>query len=293
MPFRPTGEISYFKDVSLSFETVVGSALCVHSYMIPLSSRTHVRDLAVKLSNPSVHCKYLRHFAIGSNKTLFVSRDDVLNNIKKKLLYGAIALIVVVGVLPLFHPRSLLLSVLTVRKPMAQAGAIVLLAGSYRERVPAVAMLYHNGYAPLIVLPNDGIFSSWSKIYHRNLYNVEWAEEGLVSLGVPRERIVKLPYYGSSTMFDAIGVKRFLLSGGSGIKDIIIVTNDYHTRRAFWTFRHALKDANRQIDVYPIQSTVPPGMKGLVVECVKLVGYYLRYGMLGFVPDAKEIELKG
>ena len=208
-----------------------------------------------------------------------------------KILFFAIALVlVVVCSTCIFLPRSLFLSFLTVRKPMAQSEAIVLLAGSFRARAPAVAMLYHDGYAPLVVLSNDGIFSSWSKKYHRNLYNVEWAEEELISLGVPREKIIKLPYYGSSTMFDAVGVKRFLLK--SGIKNIIIVTNDYHTRRAYWTLRHILKTENIAIDVYSVQS-IRPGSKGLFVECVKLVYYYLRYGALNIVPEAKEIELRG
>ena len=209
---------------------------------------------------------------------------------KKKLLLGAIVLILVGYASSLFLPRSLLISVLSVRKPIAQAEAIVLLAGSFRERAPAVAMLFHDGYAPLVVLSNDGVFSSWSKIYHRNLYNIEWAEEELVGLGVPREKIVRLPYYGSSTMFDAIGVKHYLLQ--SGLKDIIIVTDDYHTLRAFWTFKHILKAENIHIDVYPIQSA-QPGTKGLIVEGVKLVCYYLGYGVLGIVPDANEIALKG
>lgn len=206
------------------------------------------------------------------------------------MLFGAICLVLVLCASYLLFPRTLLLSALTVQKPMAQSGAIVLMAGTYRERAPAVAMLYHYGYAPLVVLTNDGVFSRWSKKDQRNLYNVEWAEEELVTLGIPREKIVKLPYYGSSTIFDAIAVKHFLQK--SGLKDIIIVTSDYHSRRAFWAFSHLLDVSNTEIYVYPIKS-MGIGVKTLVSEYLKLVIYKLRYGLLGLVPDANEIELKG
>ena len=109
---------------------------------------------------------------------------------------------------------------LTVHSSLHSSDAIVLLGGSFKERAPAAAMLYKDGYAPLVLLNNDGLFSGWSTKYNRNLYQIEWAEEELVKLGVPREKIVKLPYYGSSTMFDALGVKRYLLK--NGLKKIII-----------------------------------------------------------------------
>src|SRR5689334_17238322 len=66
-----------------------------------------------------------------------------------------------------------------------RADAIVVLAGSHQERVPAAAMLFRGGYAPLIILTNDGVRGGWSRKYQRNLYQVERAEEMLVDSGVP------------------------------------------------------------------------------------------------------------
>jgi len=185
----------------------------------------------------------------------------------------AIAVLLMVGLMvsAMFLLQSWLLAGLTVHKPLAQSDAIVLLAGNHKERAPAAAMLYRDSYAPLVILTNDGTFSSWSTKYNRNLYQVEWAEEELITLGVPRDRIAKLPFYGSSTMFDALAVKRYLFK--SGLKKIIVVTSDYHTRRALWTFRHALKEYTTEITIFPAKS-FGVATRSLVVEYVKF-GYYL------------------
>lgn len=190
----------------------------------------------------------------------------------------------------MFIPRSWLLAGLTVHNPLAQSDAIVLVGGGFKERAPAAAMLYCDGYAPLVILANDGIFSSWSTKYNRNLYQVEWAEEDLVKLGVPRDHIVKLPFYGSATMFDALAVKRYLFK--SGLKKIIVVTSDYHTRRTLWTFRHALKEYTDEITVYPALS-FGVGVRSLALEYTKLGYYVVRYGLFGLVPEANEVSLKG
>jgi len=202
---------------------------------------------------------------------------------------SAFLVIVAFCVCALSIPRSWLLSGLTVNKPLAQSDAIVLVGGGFKERAPAAAMLYRDGYAPLVILANDGVFSGWSTKYNRNLYQVEWAEEVLVTLGVPREHIVKLPYYGSATMFDALAVKLYLFR--SGLKKIIIVTSDYHSRRAFWTFKHVLKEYTADITIYPALS-FGIGAQSLAMEYVKLGYYLLRFGVLGIVPQANEVSLK-
>jgi uncharacterized SAM-binding protein YcdF (DUF218 family) len=169
------------------------------------------------------------------------------------------------------------------------ADAIIVLAGSSNERLPAADQHFRERYTPLIILTNDGVLSGWSTKYNRNLYQIEWAEETLVGLGVPREKIVKLPFYGSSTVFDVLAVKKYLLK--NSLKKIIVVTSDYHTRRALWTFRQVLKDSPSDISMFPVKS-ISVGMKDIALEYVKFVYYLLRYGLLDLVPDTKEIVLK-
>lgn len=189
----------------------------------------------------------------------------------------------------LFLPRSWLLAGLTLHDTPVRADAIVLLAGDHKERAPTAAMLCRDGYAPLVILTNDGLLSGWSTKYYRNLYQIEWAEEELVKLGVPRKKILKLPFYGSSTMYDALAVKRFLFK--SGARKIIVVTSDYHTRRSLWTFRHALKEYTTDIAIFPAYS-FGVGFRGLALEYGKFGYYLLRYGLLGLVPEANEVPGK-
>lgn len=206
---------------------------------------------------------------------------------KSKWGLTILLLLAVVGVQLL--PRSWLLAGLTLHDSPARSDAIVLLAGDHKGRAPAAAMLYRAGYAPLVILTNDGLISGWSKEYNRNLYQVEWAEEDLVRQGVPREKILKLPFYGSSTMFDALAVKLYLFK--SGVKKIIVVTSDYHTRRSLWTFKHALKEYTTDITIFPALS-LGVGARSLALEYGKFGYYLLRYGLLGLVPEANEVPAK-
>jgi len=204
---------------------------------------------------------------------------------KSNWALAIIPLLAVVGVLSL--PRSWLLAGLTRHDAPARADAIVLLAGNHKERAPAAAMLYRDGYAPLVILTNDGVSSGWSTKYNRNLYQIEWAEEELVALGVPREKILKLPFYGSSTLFDAVAVKRSLFR--SGMKTIILVTSDYHTQRSLWTFKHVLKQYGADIGIFPARS-FGVGTRGLALEYGKFGYYLLRFGLLGLLPEANELS---
>jgi len=189
----------------------------------------------------------------------------------------------------LLIPREWFLSGLTVHKQLQQSEAIVLVGGAFTERAPAAAMLYREGYAPLVILANDGVFSGWSTKYHRNLYQVEWAAEYLIGQGVPRDRIVMLPFYGSATVFDALAVKRYLLT--NKLKKIIVVTSDYHTRRAFWVFKNVVRDYTGDISIFPARS-FSIETRSLAMEYVKLGYYFLRYGILGLLPQMNEIPLK-
>lgn len=171
--------------------------------------------------------------------------------------------------------------------PRDKADAIVLLAGSYKERAPAAAQLYRAGYAPAVLLTNDGILSSWSSKYGRNLYQIDLAEKYLVTLGVPRERIVKLPFHGSSTMHDALAVRQYALA--HGLTKMIIVTSDYHIRRAIWTFRKVFAGHQAEFEGYAAVS-VGTGVKVFIVESAKMTYYLVVYGLLGLFPHESGLK---
>ncbi len=167
----------------------------------------------------------------------------------------------------------------------ARADAIVVLAGSYRERIPAAAALYTKGAAPLIILTNDGVRGGWSRKHQRNLYQVERAEELLVDAGVPRERIVKLPFHGSGTVYDALAVRRYART--HSMTKLLLVTSDFHVKRTLWTFRCVLRDRPLEISVNGVVSK-GSGVFQDALEWMKMLYYRLRFGLLGLLPGVGE-----
>lgn len=166
---------------------------------------------------------------------------------------------------------------LVVSIPLPSTKTIVLLAGSYEERVPVVAALYHKGLAARIVVTDDNVRRGWSRKHQRNLYNRERTYESLVKLGVPAQSIVILPFRESGTVFDALAVREYLSKERLG--QIMLVTSDYHTRRTLWIFRLVLRDIPVSIGITPAPSPFLslPSLK----EPFKLLYYWLRYGVMG------------
>jgi uncharacterized SAM-binding protein YcdF (DUF218 family) len=166
--------------------------------------------------------------------------------------------------------------ILVINLSLRKADAIVLLAGAYKERTPVVARLYHEGNASRIILTDDGVLSSWSESYQKNLCHVDWAEELLVSLGVPRHAIIKLPYRGSGTVYEALTTRTAVLQ--YGFKSLILATDDYHTRRALLTFSLVFRDQSVKLGTFPVASGAPRHMRSAhVQELVKLAYYLSRF----------------
>ena len=165
--------------------------------------------------------------------------------------------------------------------PLQTSDAIVLLAGNRLERVPAAARLFHEGYAKKIILTNDGVGGGWSKQHGRNLTVIEWTEEQLVSLGIPRPTIAKLPFYKSGTIYDALAVMRY--SKSNRLKKLIIVTSDYHAQRTLLCFRSLSEEGQTDFRVFPVKST-DNTITNTVFETIKLVYYLFRFDLLQIKP---------
>jgi uncharacterized SAM-binding protein YcdF (DUF218 family) len=164
---------------------------------------------------------------------------------------------------------------------ICKSDAIVILAGNYQERVPVAVQLYRDGYAPKIILTNDGDGAGWSTKYNRTYTMIEWAEEKLLTLGVSRSNIIKLPFYKSGTVFDAISVKEYIVP--RKISSLIVVTSDYHSRRSLLIFRKVLGSNVKNIHIYSAKS-IDNNTFYRYTEYFKLVYYIIRYNVLGLLP---------
>jgi hypothetical protein len=134
-------------------------------------------------------------------------------------------------------------------------------------------------------LTNDGLRGGWSNTEQRNPFFYERAREELVRAGVPVESIEVWPEIVSSTFEEAAEARR--VADKRGRSSLLVVTSPFHTRRALWTLRRALRGSKTAvgIDAPPEQSGAcatwwlgASGWRTVGGEYAKLVYYRLRYG---------------
>lgn len=119
---------------------------------------------------------------------------------------------------------------LVVNNPQ-RADAIVVLAGETFRRPNRGLELLAQNYAPRMLLDVPAV----EMIYGRNA--VELAQTYIQQL--PQgQRVAVCPIYGLSTKAEAKDVMKCLQSLGA--HSVLVVTSDYHTRRALSTFQHEL-----------------------------------------------------
>ncbi len=159
---------------------------------------------------------------------------------------------------------------LIVRDRLDRADVIIVLAGGRGdERVRQAAELYHQGYAPLVLLSGGEEMAGISvpDILRRQA----------LALGIPPEALLSEPD-STSTAEQA----RFLrpLLEPRGIRRAIIVTSSYHSRRTRYLFRKGFQGSGIDLRIYPVQRDVfnPDGWwtreqdtESLVLEYIKLM----------------------
>jgi len=201
----------------------------------------------------------------------------------------ALALVVVWPLIAWVAARAL---VVTDELPQG-ADCIVVLSGAseYVERTRHAAELFHRGVAPKIVLTNDDLRGGWNSEQQRNPYFFERAADELRRAGVPADKIEALPEPVASTYDEAVRLRAY--ASERGIKAVVVVTSAYHSRRARWTMRRALKEGGVRVGVVPVMPgggggvRTPPastwwlsarGWRSVVPEYPKIIYYWLRYG---------------
>jgi uncharacterized SAM-binding protein YcdF (DUF218 family) len=115
-----------------------------------------------------------------------------------------------------------------VEDTLDKADALIVLSDDnfYADRATRAAELFREGKAPLIVAsgrrlrPNAGI--------------AELMEHDLVERGVPRDKILRFTHDANSTLEEAEAVVK--LAKTRKWHKIIVVTSNYHTRRARYIF---------------------------------------------------------
>lgn len=116
-----------------------------------------------------------------------------------------------------------------VEDPIQHASVIIVLSDDnfYADRATRAAELFREGNAPLVVAsgrrlrPNAGIS--------------ELMEHDLIERGVPKDRILRFPHDADGTRQEAEALSQF--AADRKWTSVIVVTSNYHTRRARYIFR--------------------------------------------------------
>ncbi len=145
----------------------------------------------------------------------------------RKLRLTAIALLLVAVLL--FSTSGAFL----VKNDPQHADLIVVLAGETDRRPARGLELLQQGYAPKLMLD----VPAEEKIFDQQTLDIA---QKFVNRLPQHDRISICPIVGLSTKTEAQDVKHCLVQ--TPANRILLVTSDYHTRRALSTFRHELPD---------------------------------------------------
>lgn len=177
---------------------------------------------------------------------------------------------------------------LVVETEPSHADALVVLGGAstYQERAEYAARLFAGGFAPRVVLTDDGQRGGWSQAEQRNPFFVERAAAVLRGAGVPDASVETLPQKTASTYEEARALRAY--AEARGVRSLLVVTSGYHTRRAGWTLGRAFEGSGVRVSLAAVPPggqtparglwwLSPAGWRTVGLEYPKLVYYRLRY----------------
>ena len=155
------------------------------------------------------------------------ARGGILVNLVVLICFAALCFTVYLARHPLMRYGA---SAWIVEDPIVNANAIVVLSDDnfYADRATRAAELFREGKAPVVVAsgrrlrPTAGI--------------AELMEHDLAERGVPKDKIIRLAHDADNTREEAEALAR--LAREQKWTSLIVVTSNYHTRRARYIFEH-------------------------------------------------------
>jgi len=126
----------------------------------------------------------------------------------------------------------------------SHADAMVLLMGSFPERVLQAADIYHSGVSDslIIVYENMGAYKALEDRGASVIRTTEQARDAAVAMGVPVGNIIILPGDARSTLDEAVAVNNYL-AGKPWLDTLILVSSPVHMRRAHMIFKTVLRQS--------------------------------------------------
>ena len=163
------------------------------------------------------------------------TRSDPPNSVKRIFRAALVLLALAVALLVLFHTQVLaaLGNFLVKAGPPQKADVVLVLAGdNFGRRILAGAELVKQGWAP------KALISGPSGNY--GYFDCDLAIPFAVKAGYPESYFIHLEHTGRSTEEEAYAAAAKLRT--MGVKRVILVTSNYHTRRSGKIFHRVAPD---------------------------------------------------
>lgn len=168
-----------------------------------------------------------------------------------------------------------------------KADLVVVLNGRDTERSLTAVDLYNQGFSNRIVMAGiskqPGSDEFWRRV-GKNFDGKVFFQRAIEAMGVPESAFKFIGNGVSNTYDEALATKEYLKK--RGYKTILLVTSKWHSKRAYLTFKSALKNEDIKVIIQPSKyDTFRPDVwwknqndaKMVFDEYVKLVYYILTY----------------
>jgi uncharacterized SAM-binding protein YcdF (DUF218 family) len=122
-----------------------------------------------------------------------------------------------------------------VEDPLQQSDALVLLSDDnfFADRATRASELYRQKLAPLVVASGRRLRPSAGV--------AELMEHDLIERGVPKDRIIRFPQDADNTREEALALRTLVTE--KNWHSVIVVTSNYHTRRARYIFQRIFPES--------------------------------------------------
>ncbi|MDP6332499.1 MAG: YdcF family protein [SAR324 cluster bacterium] len=202
----------------------------------------------------------------------------------KKLIVASI-LIPILGAITIFQYQIFLSSYaefFTVNNASSGADAIVILSGGKATRIPHALKLFADNYAPRIVMTDEKKMNvRFAHLFSTN-EKIAKAMINELKLNVPIITVPSLKGGATSTFDEAYDLRVF--SEKKGFKHLILVTDAFHTRRAYHAFQKIFSGSEIRLEISAARNdifnesnwwTSDKGISAYVLESIKYPVYLL------------------
>ena len=206
-----------------------------------------------------------------------------------------IVIILCIGVITVaFYNHESILTVyakfFTVSNATPGADAIVVLSGSKMTRIPHALKLFEEGYAPEILLTDEK--KKDTRFSHLFPSNEMIAHAMIEELGLsPQVQIIQSQKGGATSTFDE-AFDLLKLSEKKRFRHLILVTDAFHSRRAYHAFKTVFEDSEINIEMSAVSNeifnennwwTSDQGISAYVLESIKYPVYLLSSRNVTFI----------